>query len=77
MNNITFIQGFVVSIVYLLFRFFEMRFITKNTVPLKKLVRDTLVVFISYISGIFVYTQIEPIKDLASSPVVFTNNPEF
>jgi hypothetical protein len=77
MNNITFIQGFVVSIVYLLFRFFEMRFITKNTVPLKKLVRDTLVVYISYISGIFVYTQIEPIKDLASSPVVFTNNPEF
>ena len=54
-----------------------MRFITKNTVPLKKLVRDTLVVYISYISGIFVYTQIEPIKDLASSPVVFTNNPEF
>lgn len=77
MNNITFIQGFVVSIVYLLFRFFEMRFITKDTVPLKKLVRDTLVVYISYISGIFVYTQIEPIKDLASSPVVFTNNPEF
>ena len=77
MNNITFIQGFVVSIVYLLFRFFEMRFITKDTVPLKKLVRDTLVVYVSYISGIFVYTQIEPIKDLASSPVVFTNNPEF
>ena len=41
-----------------------MRFILKETIPLKKLVRDALLVYLSFISGIFVYTQIEPIKDL-------------
>ena len=77
MNNETFIKGFVVCIVYLIFRFIEMRFILKETIPLKKLVRDTLLVYLSFIAGIFVYTQIEPIKDLGKMPGVFTNNPEF
>ena len=77
MNNNTFIKGFVVCVVYLIFRFFEMRFILKETIPLKKLIRDTLLVFISFIAGNFIYTQIEPIKDLGTMPVVFTNNPEF
>ena len=77
MNNETFIKGFVVCIVYLIFRFIEMRFILKETITLKKLVRDTLLVYLSFIAGIFVYTQIEPIKDLGKMPVVFTNNPEF
>ena len=39
--------------------------------------RDTLVVYISFVSGIFVYTQIEPIKNITSVPVVFTNSPDF
>ena len=53
-----------------------MRFIVKETIPLKKLMRDTLVVYISFVSGMFVYTQLEPIKNLAA-PAVFTNNPDF
>jgi hypothetical protein len=77
MNNDTFIKGFVVCIVYLIFRFFEMRFILKETIPLKKMIRYTLLVYVSFIAGNFVYIQIEPIKDLGSVPVVFTNNPEF
>lgn len=77
MNNDTFIKGLVVCIVYLIFRFFEMRFILKETIPLKKMIRDTLLVYVSFIAGNFVYMQIEPIKDLGSAPVVFTNNPEF
>ena len=72
-----FIQGIIVSCVYLIFRSIEMRFIIKETVPLKKLMRDTLVVYISFVSGIFVYTQIEPIKNITSVPVVFTNSPDF
>ena len=55
MNNDTFIKGFVVCIVYLIFRFFEMRFILKETIPLKKLIRDTLLVYVSFIAGNFVY----------------------
>jgi hypothetical protein len=77
MDNSIFIQGIIVSSIYLLFRFIEMRFITKETLPLKHLIRDTLVVYVSFISGIFVYSQLEPIKNMASSPAVFTNNPDF
>ena len=75
MNN-TLVQGIIVSCIYLLFRFIEMRFIIKDTIPLKQLMRDTLVVYISFIAGIFIYTQLEPIKNL-SAPAVFTNNPDF
>lgn len=77
MDSNIFIQGLIVSSIYLLFRFIEMRFIIKDTLPIKQLVRDTLVVYISFISGIFVYKQIEPMKNMASSPAVFTNNPDF
>ena len=37
MDNNMFIQGIIVSCVYLIFRFIEMRFIIKETVPLKKI----------------------------------------
>ena len=74
--NAMFIQGIIVSCIYLLVRFIEMRFITKESIPLKKLMRDTLVVYISFVSGMFVYSQLEPIKNL-SVPTVFTNNPDF
>ena len=77
MDSNIFIQGLIVSSIYLLFRFIEMRFIIKDTLPIKQLVRDTLVVYISFISGIFVYKQIEPMKNMTSSPAVFINNPDF
>ena len=72
-----FIQGIIVSSVYLLIRFIEMRFIVKETIPLKTLMRDTLVVYISFVSGIFVFHQLEPIKNIANTPNVFTNSPDF
>lgn len=70
------IQGLVVSSVYLLFRFIEMRFVLKETIPVKKLVRDALVVYMSFVSGLFVYTQLEPINKM-NVPNVFTDNPDF
>ena len=72
-----FIQGIIVSCVYLIFRFIEMRFIIKETVPLKKLMRDTLVVYISFVSGLFVFSQLKPIKNITSAPFVFTSAPDF
>ena len=55
-----FITGLSVSIVYLLFRFIEMRFILKENKPLKILFRDTLTVYLSVVLGNFVMTQIIP-----------------
>ena len=75
MDNIFMFSG-VISIVFLLFKFIEMRFIDKENKPLKFLIRDTLVVFVSVVSGHFLMEQIQPIN-VVSSPAVFTDNPGF
>ena len=66
----------VISIVFLLFKFIEMRFIDKENKPLKFLIRDTLVVFVSVVSSNFLMEQIQPMQ-VVSSPAVFTDNPGF
>ena len=76
MSTSIFIIGFSVSIIYLLFKFIEMRLILKENKPLKILFRDTLIVYLSVIIGDFVLNQISPINT-ASSTQIFTNTPEF
>ena len=77
MNKILFMEGLVVGIVYLLFRFLEMRFIIKENKPLKFLLRDTLVVYISFIVGMCMYQQLAPLSALKNIPEVFTNKANF
>ena len=50
MNSI-FITGGVISFVYLVFKFLEMRFVLKEKKPMKVLFRDTLIVYISVVLG--------------------------
>jgi len=80
MDNI-FIIAAVISVVFLISKFIEMRFIDAESKPLKLLIRDTLLVYFSVISGYFIMEQIKPILDTASetlsTPQVFTDNPEF
>ena len=77
MGKLLFMEGLMVSIVYLLFRFLEMRFIIKENKPLKFLLRDTLVVYISFIVGIFMYQQLAPLSSFKNMPEVFTNKANF
>jgi len=69
-------SGVVVSIMYIIFRFIEMRFILKENKPLKGLFRDTIIVYLSTVSGLFVLDQFATnIGKLA--PKVFTDIPNF
>ena len=77
MNKNIFIEGLIICLIYLLFRFLEMRFILKKNTPLKVLLRDTLVVYISFIAGSFVYKQLAPLGSLKNIPEVFTNKADF
>ena len=77
MNDSIFFQAFIMSIVYLLFKFIEMRFILKKNKPVKELVRESLIVYFSVLGGNFVLGQIMPLKDLIAAPQVFTNDPGF
>ena len=68
----------VVSIIYFIIRFIEMRFIVKENKPLKQLVIDTLVVFISAISAIFLLEQFNLGEMMMkAAPSAFVNKPDF
>ena len=69
-------SGVVVSIMHLLLKFIEMRFIVKEIRPLRDLFRDSLVVFLSVIVGLFVLDQFNS-NIGKSAPKVFTDMPNF
>ena len=78
MDNI-FIIAAVISIIFLIAKFIEMRFIEKENKPLKLLIRDALLVYVSVICGYFVVTQVTPIVQSGGERVtpVFTDAPDF
>ena len=80
MTNVYLIAG-TISVIFFIVKFIEMRFVDKESVPLKYLVRDTVVVFFSVLAGLFVLDQLKPVIDenltQVSNPAVFTDNPGF
>ena len=53
MDNI-YIISVIIAVIYLLAKFIEMRFIMKESQPMKNLIRDSLLVCFSTISGLFI-----------------------
>jgi hypothetical protein len=79
MENI-FIIAAIISIIFFIAKFVEMRFLDKEPKPLKLLVRDSLLVYFSVICGYFILEQIKPAINSGGSGIptpVFTDNPEF
>ena len=78
MDNIFVIAG-VVSVVFLIAKFIEMRFVDKENKPLKLLIRDTILVYFSVFFGNFVLEQLKPIQigGQGATPLVFTDSPDF
>ena len=76
-----FIVGLAVAIVYFLFKFLEMRFINPDeSKPLKLMVRDTLMVYISSVIGVFVLTQssvADAIGEVVDATPKFVHAPAF
>ena len=52
-----------------------MRFILKENKPLKELFRDTLIVYLSVVSGLFISEQFN--SKISKAPKVFTDVPNF
>lgn len=79
MENI-FIIAAIISVIFFIAKFAEMRFFEKEPKPLKLLVRDSLLVYFSVICGYFALEQvnssINSVGPEMSTPV-FTDNPEF
>jgi hypothetical protein len=79
MNNQVLTAG-IISIIYFLMKFIEMRFILKENKPLKHMVIDTMIVFISATITILLLDQFnlnELIGNIKSAPGAFINKPDF
>ena len=81
MENI-FIIAAIISIIFLILKFIEMRFIEKEIKPLKVLIRDALLVYFSVISGYFILEQLRPVIQnggnlTTNTTPIFVDNPEF
>lgn len=82
MNSNKYIISGVIAVVYLLFKFIEMRFLDRENKPLKELVRETTLVYFSALGGFFVVDQLNPmvaavVDSTPASPPIFTGSPEF
>lgn len=67
----------VIAIVYVIMKFIEIRFITKEMKPVKEITRDTLVVYISSIIGLIVIEQADASEIGKTSAAAFVGAPEF
>ena len=85
-----FITGLVIAVVYFLLKFMEMRFVEpENQKPMKVLIRDSIMVCISAVVGMFVLTQFDQLGSFGggsggsgsggggAAPAVFVDTPGF
>jgi len=79
MDNIFLIAG-IISVIFFVAKFLEMRYVDKEPKPLKFLVRDSLLVYVSVTVGSFIVDQLKPVindSTIPVSPLAFTDNPPF
>lgn len=80
MDNIFLVAG-IISVIHFIGKFLEMRYVDQEPKPLKILVRDSLLVYVSVVIGNFIVEQLKPVIEEVDvktvSPLVFTDNPAF
>ena len=79
MKNI-FLEAFVISLIYAIYVFLEMRYNKNEEKQIKDIVKEGLLVYLSVVSGVFIINQFKPeVEKLVSesAPLVFVDNPPF
>ena len=77
MDNIFIIAAFI-SLLFLIAKFIEMRFVDKENKPIKLLIRDTLLVYVSVVSGHYIFEQFKPLAEMRGGEIkAFTDTPGF
>jgi hypothetical protein len=79
MDNI-FLAAGIISVIFFISKFLEMKYVDKEPKPLKILIRDSLLVYVSVIFGYFILEQLKPVIndiEIHSAPLAFTDNPPF
>jgi hypothetical protein len=79
MDNIFLVAG-IISVIFFIAKFLEMRYIDEEPKPLKLLIRDSLLVYVSVVTGNFIIEQLNPVINetvVPLEPLAFTDNPPF
>lgn len=72
------IHSGIIAFVYLLMKFVEMRITKNETKPMKELIRDTIIVYLSAIVGLYIINEFMPTNATAKTVTnVFTDTPGF
>jgi hypothetical protein len=75
--NITYI-GVITGLIFFVFKFFEVRFIKKEQLQIKSILRDSIIVCVSVVLGNYIFNQFNSlIIENNKTPNVFTGEPEF
>ena len=79
-----FVFAGMISVIFVLVKLAENRFIEKDKdkepLPMKLVVRDALVVYISVVVGDFILSQLQPFlvpDNVSATPEVFVGAPDF
>jgi hypothetical protein len=69
----------IISVIFFIAKFLEMRNLYDSPKPLKYLIRDTLLVYFSVLFGMFILDQLKPIMNETKNISVpaFTGDPNF
>ena len=76
MNKDIFINGVLITLVFAIVYYLELRFVSKREINLKEIVKYSLIVYISYLVSTQLYAQIE-VKNIKKVTQVFTETPNF
>lgn len=83
MENI-FILALIISVLFIILKFIEMRFILKEDKPIKELLKESLYVYFSSVLGLYVATQFDVVQlsnikltKGGGNVSVFVDNPDF
>jgi len=72
------IHSGIIAFVYLLMKFVEMRIVKKDTKSIKDLIRDTIIVYLSAIVGLYIISEFISTDGVIKSVTnVFTDTPSF
>ena len=79
MDNIFLVSG-IISVIFFIAKFLEMRYVDNEPKPLKLLILDSILVYVSVVIGSFILEQVNPVINETISPAIplaFTDNPPF
>jgi hypothetical protein len=73
------IHSGIIAFIYLLMKFVEMRIVIKEAKPVKELIRDTVIVYLSAMVGLYIIDEFMPSGDSVKKTItnVFTDMPGF